>query len=94
MKYYDWNADKNELLKEERGIAFEDIVSAITDGSLLDVTVPPNAGKYPHQEAYVVNVGDYAYIVPFVEDEQKIFLKTIIPSRKATATYIVNRKKK
>lgn len=89
MKYFDWNADKNALLKNDREISFEDILVAIDEGNLLDVLEHKNKTKYPSQKVFVVNVNQYVYLVPFVEDEEKIFLKTIIPSRKATKKYII-----
>ena len=88
MKYFSWNEEKNELLKEERQISFEDIVFYISQGFLLDILEHPNQEKYHGQKIFVVNVDEYAYLVPFVEDEREIFLKTIIPSRKATKKYL------
>jgi len=88
MKYFSWNEEKNELLKEERRISFEDIVFYISQGFLLDLLEHPNQEKYQRQKIFVVNVDEYAYLVPFVEDEREIFLKTIIPSRKATKKYL------
>ena len=89
MLYFDWNADKNEQLKHEREISFEDILIAIDDGNLLDVLEHKNKIKYPNQKVFVVCINNYIYLVPFVENETKIFLKTIIPSRKATKKYII-----
>lgn len=83
-KIYNWNAQKNQLLTEERGISFERIVFEISMGNELDVVMHPNQNKYPGQMISVVQVDDYVYLVPFVETESEIFLKTIIPSRKAT----------
>lgn len=88
MKYFSWNEDKNELLKEERQISFEDVVFYIEQGFLLDVLEHPNQEKYQGQKIFVVQIDEYAYLVPFVEDEREIFLKTIIPSRKATRKYL------
>lgn len=90
MKLYAWNTEKNELLKQERGISFEEIVLNIQLGNELDLFEHPNQVRYPGQKVSVVFVEDYAYLVPFVESEQEIFLKTIIPSRKATKRYIGN----
>lgn len=92
--YFDWNEEKNALLKIQRGIGFEDVVAAIEDGRLLDIMQHPNKGKYPGQDMFVVEINEYAYIVPFVEDEEKTFLKTLFPSRKATKRYIIDRRKK
>lgn len=93
MKYFDWSKEKNEKLKKERDISFEEVIMAIEEGNLLDVIEHPNKKKYPNQELFVVNINDYAYLVPFAEDEEKYFLKTIFPSRKITQKYIINKKK-
>lgn len=89
MKYFDWNKEKNELLKIERDISFEEVFIAIESGGLLEIVRHSNQKKYPNQKFFVVNINNYVYLVPFVEDEEKIFLKTIIPSRKATKKYLV-----
>ena len=83
-KIYNWNPDKNQRLLRERGISFERIVFEIGTGNELAVLEHPNQEKYPGQKISMVQVDDYVYAVPFVETESEIFLKTIIPSRKAT----------
>ncbi len=88
MKLFDWNDDKNELLKDERGVSFEEIIYHITHGGLLDTIEHPNPKVYPGQRVFIVNVEGYACLVPFVEDDKTIFLKTIIPSRKVTRKYL------
>lgn len=88
MKYFEWNQGKNEKLKKERNISFEIIVSQIELGYLLDIVEQPNKKKYENQRIYIVEYEKYAYLVPFVEDAEKVFLKTIIPSRKATKKYL------
>jgi uncharacterized DUF497 family protein len=88
VKYFSWNEEKNELLKAEREISFEDIVLFIEMGFLLDVLEHPNQEKYEGQKIFVVQIDEYAYLVPFIEDDKEIFLKTIIPSRKATKKYL------
>lgn len=88
MKKFDWNPAKNEKLKNERGIGFEDVEEAINSDGLLDRIDNPNKSKYPNQKIYVIEHENYVYHVPFVEDEEKIFFKTIIPSRKATKKYL------
>jgi len=88
MKYFDWDENKNEQLKSTRDVSFEEIIMAISNNQLLDVLIHPNSEKYPNQKLFVVELFDYAYIVPFVEDEEKIFLKTIYPSREATIKYL------
>jgi uncharacterized DUF497 family protein len=88
MKYYDWNDDKNELLKKLRGVSFEQVVLAIVSGDLVDRIRHPNLEKYPNQRIFLVKIEDYIYSVPYVEDDEKIFLKTIIPNSKATKKYL------
>jgi uncharacterized DUF497 family protein len=88
MKRYDWSGEKNEVLKKNRGISFEEIVFHIHNGDELDVYSHPNQMRYPGQFISVVSVNNYVYLVPYVESETAIFLKTVIPSRKATKRYI------
>ncbi|MGB7202333.1 MAG: BrnT family toxin [Pyrinomonadaceae bacterium] len=88
MKYFAWNAEKNEQLKAERGISFEEVVFHIENGDLLDEVDHPNLEKYPHQRMYIVRIGNYAFLVPFVQTGEEVFLKTIIPNRKATMMYL------
>lgn len=87
MPSYDWNIEKNAKLKEERSISFEDVIEAIDGGGLLDVLPHPDQQKYPGQNIYVVQALGYVYLVPYVTDKEQIFLKTIIPSRKAKKIY-------
>ena len=87
MKPISWNPEKNALLKEQRGISFEDVVFHIMAGDILDTIDHPNQERYPGQQIHVVAIEEYVYLVPFVESEDEVFLKTIIPSRKATKTY-------
>lgn len=88
MKYFDWNSKKNQELQSERGISFEDVVIAIFSGKLHDVIANPKRSQYPNQRLYIIEHDEYVYVVPFVEDENKIFLKTIYPSRVLTRKYI------
>ena len=88
MKYFAWDDEKNAKLKAERGIGFEDVVFHIERGDLLDTLTQPNPERYVGQRIFVVRREDYVYLVPFVEDEHTVFLKTIIPSRKATKQYL------
>jgi uncharacterized DUF497 family protein len=88
MKYFEWSSEKNEWLKAVRGVSFEEIVFHIHAGGLLDVLEHPNEARYPGQRIFVVDVEGYAYLVPFIETEESIFLKTIIPSRKMTRKYL------
>jgi uncharacterized DUF497 family protein len=88
MKPFRWGSEKNEALKAARGISFESVVIAIESGGLLDILTHPNQAKYPQQRILVVTADDYVYLVPFREDKDSYFLKTIIPSRKATRNYL------
>lgn len=89
MKPFRWNADKNKVLKSGRGISFEIIALAVEADGLLDDLRHPNAGKYPSQSVLVVAFDDYVYLVPYVEEPDHYFLKTVIPSRKATRDYLL-----
>ena len=88
MDYYKWDFQKNEKLKVERGISFEQIVMHIERGDVLDLVAHPNQARYPGQQIIVAEINEYAYLVPFVESSEGKFLKTIIPSRKATRDYL------
>lgn len=88
MKPINWNSDKNMTLKAERSVSFEEVLVAISQKALLDVVAHPNQEKYPNQRIFIVRIRGYAYLVPFVETAEEIFLKTVIPSRSATKTYI------
>jgi len=89
MKYFDWDNQKNEILQKERNVRFEDVLLTIDGDGILDIVEHPNKKLYPNQKIFIINIDGYAYLVPFVEDEEKVFLKTIIPSRKATKKYII-----
>jgi uncharacterized DUF497 family protein len=88
VKAFRWNPEKNAALKAERGISFESMVVAIESGGLLDILAHPNPEKYPRQKVLVIVFESYAYLVPFVEEPDYYFLKTVIPSRKATRDYL------
>jgi len=88
MKPYDWSDDKNEWLRRERSVTFEDIVFHLAHGGLLETVEHPNHRLYPGQRVFIVNVEGYVCLVPFVESDEMIFLKTIIPSRKMTKRYL------
>ncbi len=83
-----WNSDKNELLKKNRHISFEDIIIAFEKGKIITIIKHTNKKKYPNQKIFILEINSYAYMVPFVESESEIFLKTIIPSRKFTKKYL------
>ncbi len=88
MKYFEWNEQKNKQLIKEREISFEMVVICIKNGDILDKIKHPNQKKYPGQHIYIIKIDEYVYAVPFVEDDKKIFLKTIIPSRKLVKQYL------
>jgi uncharacterized DUF497 family protein len=92
MKIFRWNHEKNEQLKIEREISFEEIVLAIEGDGLLDILQHPNESKYPKQRIIVVVLDEYIFLVPFIEEVDYYFLKTIIPSSKATRDYLGKRK--
>ena len=87
VKTFAWSPEKNELLKLSRGVGFEDVVFSIETGRVLEVIKHPNQTRYPGQMIYAIEIEDYVYLVPFIETADEVFLKTIIPSRKATQRY-------
>jgi len=89
MKPFRWNHDKNEALKIERSVSFEEIVLALEADGLLDQLRHPNPDRYPNQSVLVVALDAYVYLVPYVEESDYFFLKTVIPSRKATRDYLL-----
>ena len=92
MNYFDWNEDKNKLLKEKRKVSFEQVVFALSNGGLLETKDHPNQIKYPGKKLFFININNYVYTVPFIEDNNKIFLKTIYPDRIATKKYLGDKK--
>jgi len=88
MITYQWNTDKNKFLKRTRGVTFEQIVMHIENGDVVDVIDHPNTTKYSHQQVLIIKINEYVYSVPFVEENEIRFLKTIIPSRKLTKLYL------
>ena len=88
MKPFDWNSKKNQKLIEDRGFSFEDASYYLLNGGLIDDVSHPNPEKYPNQRIFVIDVEGYAYLIPYVESDEHFFLKTIIPSRKATRSYL------
>ena len=83
-----WNSDKNLTLQRERGVSFEEVLASVENGGLLATMAHPNTERYAHQRIWVVRMRGYVYLVPFVESESEVFLKTIIPSRKVTQQYL------
>jgi len=88
MKLITWNKEKNAWLKENRGICFEDILFYLDNDLIIDDIEHPNQKKYAGQKIMIFNIEGYIYLVPYRETEDEIFLKTIIPSRKATKEYL------
>jgi ribosomal protein S3AE len=88
-----YSLEKNEILKEQRDISFEDVILALENGNLLDDIEHPNKDKYPNQNIFIIliEIKNYVYLVPYVEDEKSIFLKTIIPSRQMNKKYNKNK---
>jgi len=88
MKIFDWDPEKNQQLIEERSVSFEEVIFHLQSEGLLDDIAHPNQEEYAHQRIFIVAIESYAYLVPYVESDAYIFLKTIIPSRKATKHYL------
>ena len=88
MSRFAWSSEKNAQLVKDRGISFERVIYHIERNEILDVIRHPNSSKYPDQRMFILDIGNYAYLVPFVETDSEVFLKTIIPSRKATRKYL------
>ncbi|MBI5251053.1 MAG: BrnT family toxin [Desulfomonile tiedjei] len=93
MNYFSWNDEKNERLKKDRGVSFEEVVFHIERDELPEIVEHPKQEKYKGQRMFIVNIEDYAYLVPFIETEVEVFLKTIIPSRTATKKYLKRKTK-
>ena len=88
MKVFRWDNEKNEKLKKSRGVCFEQVVLLMEREDVLDTIEHPNQDKYPGQKVAIVKIENYIYLVPYVQERDEIFLKTIIPSRKATKKYV------
>jgi uncharacterized DUF497 family protein len=92
MQVFRWDNEKNELLKDSRGVCFEQVVVLMAREDILETIEHPNQDKYPGQKIAAVRIEDYVYLVPYVQKSDEIFLITIIPSRKATNKYLRSRK--
>ena len=92
MNIFRWDNEKNELLKSTRGVCFEQVVLLMEKGEILDTIENPNQEKYPGQKIAVLMIDTYVYLVPYVENNEEIFLKTIVPRRKATNMYVREKK--
>ena len=88
MSVFDWNDEKNKLLERSRGISFEEVLVYIQNGSVLDIIRHPNRNRYPGQNMIVLDIDGYVWLVPYIKTGGVRFLKTIIPSRKATREYL------
>ena len=88
MKIYNWSPDKNQELIVGRGVSFEEAIFYIENGGLLDDITHPNASDYPNQRIFVICIKEYVHLIPYVESDDEVFLKTIIPSRKFTKLYL------
>jgi hypothetical protein len=94
MNIFRWDNEKNELVKSTRGVCFEQVVLLMERGEVLDTIEHPNQERYPGQKIAVVMIDTYVYLVPYVEHNEEIFLKTIIPSRKVTNKYMRGKNEK
>lgn len=93
MKYkYIYDEQKNRKLKAERGICFDDVIHAISDGKILEIIPHHNKSEYSNQMIMVIEINEYAYLVPYLEEEDLLILKTVFPSRKFTKLYLGGRK--
>jgi uncharacterized DUF497 family protein len=88
MNVFRWDNEKNEMLRKNRGVCFEQVVVLMERGDVLDTIEHPNQDRYPGQKIAIIRIDDYAYLVPYIEKSEELFLKTIIPSRKATNNYV------
>ncbi len=88
MKMFDWDETKNKKLKKERGVSFEEVVAHIEEGKVLVILEHPNPQKYKGQKLAIIEIENYAYVVPYIEKGDTIFLKTIFPSRRYTKIYL------
>ena len=84
---FKWSDDKNRRLKEERNVCFEDVVMGVENDRLLDIIKNPSLDR-DDQYCLIIEIGNYAYVVPFVKNDQTFFLKTVYPSRKQTKKYL------
>ena len=94
MKVFRWDNEKNDWLKKNRGVTFEQVVILMEREDVLETIEHPNQDEYPDQKIAIVRLDDYAYLVPYVQESEDIFLKTIIPSRKATNKYVRTKNEK
>ena len=84
---FKWNLEKNKSLMKDRGVCFEDVVTTIYEDKIIDILKHPNKEKYPDQSIYIVELMGYVCMVSYVKNNDEIYLKTIIPSRKMHKHY-------
>jgi len=87
MKFIEWDSEKNEWLKKERAVCFEDVITAIEEGDLLETRAHPNQDKYSGQKQFIILINNYVHIAPFVENKERLFLKTLFRSRVENEKY-------
>jgi hypothetical protein len=92
MQIFQWDNEKNDILKKTRGVCFEQIIVLMERGDILDTIEHPNQERYPGQKIALIEIDGYVYLVPYVQNGEALFLKTIIPSRKATKKYVRERR--
>ena len=92
MKVFRWDNEKNEWLKKNRGVCFEQVIVLMERGDVLETIEHPNQDKYLGQKIATVRIDDYVYLIPYIQESEDIFLRTIIPSRKATNKYMRGQK--
>lgn len=93
-KKLNWSGEKNIILKQTRNVCFELIAEKLINGDILDDIFHPNQSKYLNQKIFVIEIDEYVYLVPYIENENEIFLKTIYPSRKFTKIYLGGKNEK
>lgn len=93
---FDFNIDKNKLLKKTRGVNFDDVSQAIKNKTFIIDTEHHNKQKHPNQRAFIIEIKNYIYVVPYVQDKLRgvKFLKTVYPSSRLTKKYLKNEKNK
>ena len=94
MTVFTWDNEKNQWLKKERGVSFDQVIVLMEREDVPEIVDHPNQDKFPGQRIAIIRINDYAYLVPYVQEKEAIFLKTIIPSRKATNKYLRTKNEK
>ena len=89
---YIYDEQKDLKLKEERGLCFDEVITAISNEQVLDIIPHYNKKDYPNQKILIIEINDYVYLVPYLEEDDLLILKTVIPSRKFTKLYLGEKK--